>query len=175
MDKISKIIQYTPEDLQLAYTTHFRKMYPVRSRMLLVVSAVSFIAGGIVLVYELIKGSDSFINWAAWFLIAYGVLIFILYFYNLRTVGKRMFAKMPDFEKPFNYIFSSENVQVSAETINSTNKWEFYQSAMICSDIILVYPNKFRFNLFPKKYFSDEEFEMLKQWIGAKIKTKAVK
>ena len=175
MDKIEKNIQYSPGDLQLAYTTHFRRIYPVRSRLLLFVSAVSFIVGGALLIYETTRSYAAVTNWAAWFLLAYGAIIAVLYFYNLRTVGKRMYSKMPDFKKPFNYVFSAESVQVSSENVNSTNKWEFYQSALISSGVIMVYPNKFRFNLFPKKYFSDEEYEMLKQWIRAKIKTKETK
>lgn len=175
MDKIEKTIKYTREDLQLAYTTHFRKMYPVRSRLLIVVSVISLIAGVLFIIYDLKKGSNIYANWAAWFLICYGVIIAILYFYNLRTVGKRMYSKMPDFERPFNYVFTDEQIQVSSETINSNNKWEFYQSALISPEVIMVYPNKFRFNLFPKKYFTDQEYETLKQWIRAKIKTKESK
>lgn len=175
METIEKTIQYTPEDLQLAYTTHFRKIYPVRSRLLLIVSAISFVAGSVLLVYELIKGTTGYTNWAAWFLIAYGAIILILYFTNLRNVGKRMYSKMPDFEKPFNYVFSEEKIQVTSENVNNTNKWEFYQSALICPDVIMVYPNKFRFNLFPRKYFTNEEFETLILWIKAKVKTKETK
>ncbi|HNW70216.1 MAG TPA: YcxB family protein [Bacteroidales bacterium] len=175
MDKIEKTIKYTPEDLQLAYTTHFRKMYPVRSRLLIVVSIISLLAGCLFIIYDLKKGSNIYANWAAWFLICYGVIIAILYFYNLRTVGKRMYSKMPDFERPFNYVFTDEKIQVASETINSDNKWEFYQSALISPEVIMVYPNKFRFNLFPKKYFTDQEYEMLKQWVRAKIKTKECK
>ncbi|HNZ42047.1 MAG TPA: YcxB family protein [Bacteroidales bacterium] len=175
MEQIEKKIHYTPEDLQMAYSTHLKKMYPVRSRMLLVIAAVSFIIGCILLFYEHKNGSDDYTNWAAWFLIVYGVAIAALYFYNQHNLGKRMFSKMPDFAKPFSYVFSPEQIQVSSDNINNTNKWEFYQSALITSEIIMVYPNKFRFNLFPKKYFSDEEFELLKQWVRAKIKTKEVK
>ena len=175
MEKIEKTILYKPDDLQLAYTTHYRKMYPIRSRLLLVVSAVSLIIGGLLLIYEHRKGNPVITNWAALFLIGYGIIIAGLYFYNLRTMGKRMYKKMPDFARPFNYIFTAENVQVSSDTINSTNKWEFYQSALICPQVIMIYPNKFRFNLFPKKYFTDEEYEALKQWIKVKIKTKESK
>ncbi|HNW53821.1 MAG TPA: YcxB family protein [Bacteroidales bacterium] len=175
MEQFEKKIQYTPEDLQLAYATHLKKMYPIRSRMLLVIAAVSFIIGCILLFYERKNGSVDYTNWAAWFLIAYGVAIAGLYFYNQHNLGKRMFSKMPDFINPFSYIFSSEQIQVSSDNINNTNKWEFYESALITPEIIILYPNKFRFNLFPRKYFTDEEFDMLKQWIRAKIKTKEVK
>ncbi|HOY31481.1 MAG TPA: YcxB family protein [Bacteroidales bacterium] len=172
MDSIEKLIQYTPEDLQMAYTIHLKKTYPLRSRLLLVVSAVSLIVGGALLVYEAMKGNADAINWAAWFLIAYGIAIALLYFYNLRTIGKKMFTKMPEFARPFQYLFTAAGVQVSTQNMNNQNKWDFYQSALICPETIIIYPNKFRFNLFPKKYFTDEEYELLKQWIREKIKTK---
>jgi hypothetical protein len=85
-----------------------------------------------------------------------------------------MYAKMPDFKNPFNYKFTAENIEVKAENINSNNNWEYYQSALITPDVIMIYPNKFRFSLFPLRYFTEEEFSQLKSWITAKVKTKEV-
>ncbi len=175
MEKISKTILFTAEDLQLAYSTHFRKAYPVRSRLLLIVGGISIVIGLFLLVLQFYMKGLNYTNWAAWFLLCYGVFIAILYFYNLKTIGKRMYTKMPDFKNPFNYIFTAENIQVTSDNVNTTNNWEYYQSAMINEMVIMIYPNKFRFSLFPKKYFTDEEYATLKQWVRAKIKTKETK
>ncbi|MEI6124739.1 MAG: hypothetical protein WCQ95_14060 [Bacteroidota bacterium] len=175
MEPIEKTILYTSNDLQLAYTMHFQKAYPVRSRLLLMVGGLSFLVGIFLLVFQFYASGLNYTNWAAWFLLFYGAIIAVLYFYNLSSIGKRMYSKMPDFKKPFHYVFTPDSVQVKSENINATNNWEFYQSAMIHPNVIMVYPNKFRFSLFPKKYFTDQEFETLKQWVRAKIKTKETK
>jgi len=172
MESIEKTILFTSEDLHLAYTTHFRKMYPVRSRLLLIVGLLSFLVGAMLLTFQLFSARHDYTNWASWFLLGYGLIIALLYFYNLQRIGKRMYAKMPDFKNPFHYKFTSENIEVNAENVDSNNNWEYYQSALISSNVIMIYPNKFRFSLFPKKYFSEEEFAQLKDWIKAKVKTK---
>ena len=175
METIEKTIQFTPDDLQLAYSVHYRKAYPLRSRMLLIVGGISFLIGLFLLAVQLYSGATTYTNWAAWFLLCYGVLIALLYFYNLRSIGKRMYNKMPDFKKPFHYTFTAERIEVKSENVNSQNNWEFYQSAMITPLVTMIYPNKFRFSMFPKHYFTDEEYETLRQWIKARIKTKEPK
>ena len=175
MESIEKTILFTPEDLQLAYTTHFRNVYPVRSRLLLIVGFISFLIGAILLTFQFISGTQNNINWASWFLVIYGVIIALLYFYNLKRLGKRMYSKMPDFKNPFTYKITSVNIEVKAENVNSNNNWGYYQSALITAEVIMIYPNKFRFSLFPKKYFTEEEFSEMKKWISASVKTKEVK
>jgi hypothetical protein len=175
MDSIEKKILFTSEDLQLAYSTHFRKMYPIRSRLLLIIGSLSFLIGAMLLTFQIFMAKHDYTNWASWFLLCYGLTIALLYFYNLKRIGKRMYAKMPDFKNPFHYKFTSEDIEVKAENINSKNFWEYYQSALVSPEVIMVYPNKFRFSLFPKKYFTNEEFGQLKEWVKAKIKTKEVK
>ncbi len=172
MDIIEKTIQYEADDFQLAYSTHYRKKYPVRSRLVLIISAISIIAGIVLFIYDMNKGGVFYKNFAAWFLLLYGMVIAIVFVKNMRTIGKRTLSKLPDFSRPLHYVFNIGEIQVSSETINNVNKWEHYQSALFTGDLIMIYPNKYRFNFFPKKYFTDEEFSQLKQWIQAKIKTK---
>lgn len=175
MDTIEKTILFTPDDLQMAYTTHFSRMYPVRSRLLLLVGLVSFLVGAVLLIFQFMSGAKTTSGWASWFLLFYGVLIAILYYYNLKRIGKRMYSKMPDFRFPFSYTFSADKIVVKGENVDNSNNWEYYQSALVAPEVLMIYPNKFRFSLFPKKYFTDEEFEQLTKWISAKIKTKELK
>ena len=92
----------------------------------------------------------------------------------MKRLGVRMYKKMPDFKNPFNYKFTETNLEVSGTNVNSNNNWEYYQSALITPNVIMIYPNKFRFSLFPKIYFTDEEFSQLRKWVSAKIKTKEI-
>ena len=172
MESIEKSILFTSDDLQLAYTTHFRKMYPVRSRLLLIIGIISFLIGALLLIFQFFSKVSDYTNWASWFLLCYGLIIIFLFYFNLKRIGKRMYSKMPDFKTPFQYKFTAENIEVKAENVNSDNKWEHYQTALISAEVIMVYPNKFRFSLFPKKYFTEEEFSQLKQWVIARVKTK---
>lgn len=175
MKIINKKILYTSGDLQLAYQTHFRKRYPIRSRLLLIIGAISFFIGLFLLVSQKHRFDIEYNNWASWFLLFYGVLIAFLYFFNLKNIGRRMYSKMPEFRSEFEYTYTEESISVKSENTNNNNKWEYYQNSIITKDVIIIYPNRFRFNLFPRKYFTEEEYNQLKNWIVSKIKTKEFK
>jgi hypothetical protein len=57
-------------------------------------------------------------------------------------------------------------MKVRGKNISSESRWAHFQSYYFTDDLIVVYPNKFRFNFFPKEHFTDDEFVLLKKWIS---------
>jgi hypothetical protein len=163
MDAFTVRIQYTPEDLQRAYRIHNSKVYPVGSRLLLFLGLISLIIGGVLMLYSCF--ALKFTNWFAWFLIIYGIFIIGFYFWRIKTMGRRMFSKMPDFTHPYEYTFSEIGIKASSVFVNSDNLWNYYIRYCITPDMILLYPNKFRFNFFARKHFTEEQFKQLQAWI----------
>ncbi|MEI6764704.1 MAG: YcxB family protein [Bacteroidota bacterium] len=165
MDQITTEIQYTPEELQHSYQVHYRKMHPFRSRILMLLGILSFMLGVGFMIYTYVRASET--NWFAWFLIVYGIVVIIYYYYMYVTMGKRMFRKMPDFHTPFKYTFTPEGMSVRGKNISTDSRWAHFQSYYFTDDLIVIYPNKYRFNFFPKSHFTAEEYDQLKQWIEA--------
>jgi hypothetical protein len=163
LEAFSVTIQYTPEDLQQAYNIHYSKVYPVAGRLLLILGLISLVFGIGLLLYSYM--AISFTNWFAWFLLVYGVVVIAIYIWRVRTVGKRMFAKMPDFLHPYEYTFSQKGILAAGMNVNSDNNWGYYTRYCHTPDMILLYPNKFRFNLYPRKHFTDEQYAQLFSWI----------
>jgi hypothetical protein len=162
MESFSITIQFTAEDLQKAYRIHFRKGNTLRGRLLLILALISFGIGIVLLLYSYI--ALQFDNWFAWFLVVYGMLLLFLFFWRFNTMGKRMFRKMPDFKHPWEYTFSLEGVKATGKTASSENSWAHYVKGIITEDMILLYPNRFRFSFFDKQHFTDEQFAQLKDW-----------
>jgi len=98
-----------------------------------------------------------------------GIITICYYYWMYKTMGKRMFKKMPDFSNEYHYDFSNEGINIKSKTIDSDVKWDYYKSALISNDIILLYPNKLRFNLFPKQNFSQKQYDWLISIIKSKI------
>jgi hypothetical protein len=167
MNSFTIHIQYTPEELHAAYKIHNKKVYPIGSKMLLILGLISILIGAGLLIYSYL--SLAFTNWFAWFLIFYGVTVIIFYFWRANNMGKRMFKKMPDFAQPFEFTFSEKGVRIISANANSENSWSYYNNYIITPDLILIYPNKFRFNFFAKEHFTEEQFKVLQSWIRGNI------
>jgi hypothetical protein len=163
MEPFSITIQYTPEDLQQAYRLHNKKMFPVSSKLLLILAAISFFAGTTLLVYG--YAGAGFVNWFARFLVVYGIALVLFYGWRVRTMGRRMFSKMPEFNTPYECTFSREGIRISNPAIQSNNAWHYYNHYIITDNMILLYPHKFRFNYFPRRCFTDGQFVQLRDWI----------
>jgi len=166
MEEIKVHIQYTAEDLQKSYELFYKKIYSFRAYLLLYVGIISFLAGVGFLIQALFFG---FVNIVAWFLILYGLLLIVYFYWRLKTIGKRMFKKMHDFKSPYDYNFNKEGFNGIGKDLKSEASFSHFKKYIFSEDLILLCPNKYRFNFFPKKYFTDEEFLQLKEWIKAKI------
>ena len=166
MENFSIDIKYNFSDLQIAYNLHFKKLYPIKSMLLLLFGALLVIIG--LLLCFLDNHLEKSILLGVLYTIL-GIITICYYYWMYKTMGKRMFKKMPDFSNEYHYDFSNEGINIKSKTIDSDVKWDYYKSALISNDIILLYPNKLRFNLFPKQNFSQEQYDWLISIIKSKI------
>jgi hypothetical protein len=162
-------IQYSAEDLQQAYHLHYRKAFPVGSKLLLILGGIAFVFGLGLLLYSYLR--LNFTNWFAWFLIIYAVLMVAFYYWRYYSMGKRMFKKMTDFQYPFQYHFSDKGIKVSNPNVNSDNKWSYYEKHIMDDDMILLYPNKLRFNFFARRHFEGAAFDELREFVTKNVKS----
>jgi hypothetical protein len=167
MEAFTINIQITAEDLHQAYKIHVKKVYPVAGRLLLILGLLALAAGTGLLIYSRIR--FSFINWTAGLFIAYGIFMIILHFWRVKTTGKKIAAKMPGIVQSIEYTFSENGIKVIGPDVNSDNSWSYYCRYCIMPEIILLYPDKFRFNFFAAKFFTGEQWEQLKSWIMANV------
>jgi len=166
MENFSIDIKYNFSDLQIAYNLHFKKLYPIKSMLLLLFGVLLVIIG--LLLCFLDNHLEKSILLGVLYTIL-GIITICYYYWMYKTMGKRMFKKMPDFSNEYHYDFSNEGINIKSKTIDSDVKWDYYKSALISNDIILLYANKFKFNLFPKRFFSNEQYDSLINTIKSKI------
>lgn len=167
--EIRKKIQYSAEDLQLGYTLHLNKNYPFRSKLLLFMGLLLMIMGVLLVILQSIAGN---LNWLSFSFIVYGIAILIYYKWKLKAMGKAAYKKLTNFHHPFDFTISEEKVITSGKNTTSESAWEHYEFAVISEKILLLYPNKLTFVIFPRKYFSDTEYGQIKSWIEQKVKCK---
>lgn len=167
MESVKCTIRFFPEDLQKAYMIHYKKNYPFRSILIPVICTILIL----IAIFLLLVSERGVTNYGlAWFFIAYALVFLAYYIWKMKTLGKRMFKKIHEFENTFEYEFSDDGVLAKCENLVSSDiKWGYYHDAIIDQDIVLLYPNKFKFNFFHKRYFTEEEFEQLKKWTAGNI------
>ncbi len=166
MEEINIKIQYTADDLQKSYELFYRKVFTYRTFLLLFIGIISLLAGTFFLLQSLYYG---FSNLVAWFLVFYGLFLIIYFYWRFKTIGKRMYKKLHDFKSPYDYTFNSEGFTGVGKDLKSEATWNHFKKFIINEDLILLCPNKFRFNFFPKKYFTVEQYLQIEEWIKAKI------
>jgi hypothetical protein len=170
MTDIHLTIQYTPEDLQRGYTLHMQKRKPVRSRLLLILGAALILIGFILMALNYLRPDDGFFFlFLRWLFISYGIAVVLFYFWSVRNIGKRIFKKLPDFAFPFTYHITETGISAKGKNIESMVEWGHYRYFVIADDFVLLYPNDLRFYLFPKKYFSGNDFETFVKLIRDKV------
>jgi hypothetical protein len=160
-------IQYNAEDLQRAYALHFKKNHPFRSKIHLILGSLLVLLGTFLMAIEIIAGVWS---WWSIVFIGYGILVIIYFFWRSGRMGKAVMKKLVDFHYPFDYIINDHSIKTKGKNSSAETNWEHYQMAIISNEMILLYPNKLRFVLLPKKYFSDSEFSMITTWVKEKVK-----
>lgn len=166
MENFSIDITYNYSNLQTAYNLHFNKLYPIKSKLLWLFSILLIIVG-IMLCFINKQLETSMLLGVVYIIL--GVISLCYCFWIYKTMGKRMFKKMPDFSNEFHYDFSNDGINIKSKTICTDVKWEYYKHAIISDDMILLYPNKLKFNIFPKRNFSNEQYNCLADKIKSKI------
>ena len=167
MEAIRCTINYLPKDLQKAYMIHYKHNHPLKRWLVPALSALLILLG--VFLLFITKSRES-VNDRSWFIVAcffivYALIFLVYYVRKMKMLGRTMFNKMPEFKNSFDYTFSADGiVSKSKDFVSSDVKWSYYQEAIIDKDIVLLFPNKFRFNFYHKRYFSEEEFKQLKTW-----------
>lgn len=167
MDTIKCTINYSPEDLQKAYMLHYKKFHPARRWLVPVLVAFIIIIGIFLLLVTHFGETHFFI---AIFCVLYALLFGILYTWRIRTLGRRMFRKMFEFGKTYEYEFTEKSILAKAEgLISSDVNWEYYRHAIIDKNMIVLLPNKLKFNFYHKRHFTAEQFEQIKKWTMIKV------
>ena len=168
MEPITVDIKYSSEDLQKSYELHYKVFYPIMSKLVLILGILlSFI--GLLLLFINHFSYDTNSSWLGWFYIVLGGLAVAYHFWKIKTMGKKMFNRMPDFQAPHKMIINDSGINAKSTTVSSEAKWEHYQKAVLSNEMILLYINPFRFNIFPKKNFKENDFEKLKGTVKARI------
>jgi hypothetical protein len=165
MDTINLTIQYSHEDLQASYMLYYSHYYPVRSRLLLILGISIFALSVLMLVIS--HGGfmdDPIYEYPGWFLLFYGIAVIAFHLWRMKTLGRRLFKKMPEFHSPYNITFSNKGIVTKGALISSDVNWSYYTDTAITPELILLFHSKLKFNMYPKRFFSDDEFRQLAVW-----------
>ncbi len=147
--------KYTPELLQRAHELHYKKFFPLRGKIILILGLFSVWAGILLL---LVKGGGNNL-WYSVPLIVYGLIAVIIHFYIARTIGRRAFKKLKDYHNPFSILIKDEGLTIEIMGNEYPVPWQDIKKALITPELILLYPSDAVFFIFPKENFSAHDFE----------------
>lgn len=94
--------------------------------------------------------------------------LFALYCGTARD-ARRVFNQQKDLHEPFKAVLTEEGFHYSSETGNLFLKWVDFHKYRIGKKMILVYQSDALMRMFPKRWFSDAEFEEFKKYLSAAL------
>ena len=157
--------KYTPQLLQKAHELHYKKFFPLRGKIILILGVLATWAG---LLLALVKGGG--INlWYSIPLITYGVIAIAIHFYMTKTIGQRAFKKLKDYHDPFSISISVDGLIIEIKGKQYEVPWSNFKKALIADEFILLYPSDAVFFIFPSENFSREDFISFSQLVKEKI------
>jgi len=157
--------KYTPQLLQKAHELHYKKFFPLRGKIILILGLLAAWAG---LLLALVKGGGNNL-WYSVPLILYGLIAIAIHFYMTKTIGKRSFNKLKDYQDPFSISVNEEGLIIEIKAKQYEVPWSNFKKALIADELILLYPSDAVFFIFPRGNFTGGEFDKFKAQVQEKI------
>lgn len=158
-------MRYTPENLQRAFSLHYKKLNPVRGRILQILGVLLIWAG--VLLWVIYRNQDQRI--IQYVYIVAGVVLIGIHWFFMNRLGKMTFKRMRSPKESFEFRIDDERIEMVTQKGVYEILWDNVERAIIQPDVLLVYISKQQFYFFPKSNFeSTEDFETVKALVEAK-------
>ena len=157
--------KYTPQLLQRAHEVHYKKFFPLRGKIILILGLLAVWAG---VLLALVKGGGNNL-WYSIPLITYGLIAIAIHFFMTKTIGKRAFKKLKDYHEPFSMSIEEEGLIIEIKAKQYEVPWSNLKKALITDELILLYPSDAVFFIFPRGNFSGSEFEEFKMLVREKV------
>lgn len=85
---------------------------------------------------------------------------------------KRAVSFQLKISKPHTYIMNVEGLKDLSPSSEEFYKWDYYTHYVMDAGVMLLYENEFVFRMFSSKYYSNDEWKQLVEWINLKVKPK---
>ena len=161
-------VQYSTKDLQIAYKLHFSQVPFWKKYFMLLFGVVVIALAGVLLIFQASARSNFFI----YLLFVYGIGLFIYQFWFHATIGQRMYKKIPDIRLPYDVKIDESGVLLSNVNVASNLEWSKYIVAIFDKEILLLYVYGNMFHIFPKRIFSNKQFERVMGLVQKNIERK---
>ena len=156
--------QYSPQLLQKAHELHFRKFFPFQGRLPLILGVLAIWAG-LLLLLILGKEGNKLISVS---LLVFGVLSIGLYYWMMKTLGKRVYKKLKTYHDPMMIDVGKEKIDLTIKDVTYEMPWADIKKAVVTADIILLYPTERMFYIFPEKNFQPGDFPEFEKLVREK-------
>jgi hypothetical protein len=157
--------KYTPQLLQRAHELHYKKFFPLRGKIILILGLLAAWAG---VLLALVKGGGNNL-WYSVPLILYGIVAIAIHFFMTKTIGKRAFKKLIDYHDPFSISIGEDGLIIEIKAKQYEVPWSNLKKALIPDELILLYPSDAVFFIFPRGNFSENEFDEFRKIVREKV------
>lgn len=163
MDEIYKEkLNPTIEYFQKAITLHLSRKSRILPKISLIIAVILIIESIVLIVFSFLLQQSYF--YGIFFLII-GIFGLYRYFTFVRWNSKLSLMMHNIRNKSTSFKINKEGYISLKENKKKTHLWNDFKEAIITDEIILLYKSWYKYVIFGKESYSDEEFENIKNWI----------
>jgi hypothetical protein len=85
---------------------------------------------------------------------------------------RRNFKANKKISIPFSVTASGEGIELTSEHGNSFTRWQAYIQFAETDDVLLLYPQRLLYNVYPKRFFAPEQLEEFSRLVHANVAPK---
>ena len=157
--------QYTPKLLQRAHQLHYRKFFLFQSRLPVILGIMAIWAG--VLLYLILgENGNKFLSLS---LVVFGVVAIGIYFWMIRSIGKRVYKKLKNYHDPIPMQIGDKSILMTIGGETYEMPWNDIKKAVIDNGLILLYPTERVFYIFYRDHFKERQFEQFEEWVRQRV------
>jgi hypothetical protein len=105
------------------------------------------------------------LHWSAFFIALVGVYLMVCYAFLLPHHARKIFNQQKTLQQPYDMEITAEGVSSSGSHGSINMEWKDFHKYKMGKDLILVYQSDVLFHMFPKRWFSDDEFAQLQNYL----------
>jgi hypothetical protein len=162
---INMTMRYTPENLQRAFTLHYRKTNWWRGNILLLLGVLLVWTG--LMLWLVYRNQDQRV--IQYVYMACGALLVGVHYVLMQRLGAMTFKRLGRPHGTFEFRIGEERIEMVTEKGIYSVDWDRVLQAVMQPDIVLIYIGKQQFYFFPSQNFTDpNDFRALQQLVTEK-------
>lgn len=158
----------TPDDYVKAQRLQLRRLL-LRSSVVAWMVFITVPALTIYCIWQLVSPPPEGINWMPFVIVAMASLLPLFYWVLLPQQIRKAFATQEWLQEPKEFRINGEGLAITSASKTYTSAWGSFHKYEIHPDIVFLYESPRQYHIFPKRWFTAEQYAEFESTLEKKL------